>query len=277
MSRGRPSKKRGVSVVGAWTPVPLAFLRSSACASLSPHASKLLLDAIGMLGPNASGNGDLSLAPSIMALRGWRSRSTLSAAIAELEACSLLVQTRVHRRRDCALFAVGLYPIDCDHRKLDVGAVGSYAARDWEEAGANPPSEATPARWTLPRKNKNHVPSGNKAPRNRPVGERSAQATKPQSGTLSPDGTKPPVSIKNFVPPRGTFLDKPSAGDSEPMPAQTLTELFARLAVVKGGHLLMTSKPKAAQPVATRMNCESRSPVTCAPTTWPSPTYSPTG
>ena len=223
MSKGRYSKKRGVSVVGAWTPVPLAFLRSSACASLSPHASKLLLDAISMLGPNASGNGDLSLAPSIMALRGWRSRSTLSAAIAELEACSLLVQTRVHRRRDCALFAVGLYPIDCDHGKLDVGAVGSYTTHDWEEAGAKPPSEEAPARWTVPRKNENHVPSGNKALRKCPVGGQSPKASKPQSGTLSPDGTKPHVSVKNFVPPRGTFIDKPSPAVSEPAPAQTLT------------------------------------------------------
>lgn len=250
MSKGRPSKKRGVSVVGAWTPMPLAFLRSSACASLSPHACKLLLDAISMLGPNASGNGDLSLAPSVMALRGWRSRSTLAATIAELEACNLLVQTRVHRRRDCALFAVGLFPIDCDHRKLDVGAVGSYTSRDWEEAGASPPSENAPARWTLPRKIKTNVPSGNKAPRSRPVGERSAQAMKSKNVTSSPDGTKPPVSLQNFVPPRGTYLDKPSPVVSEPDPATTTAELFSRLQAAVG-LLWMMPRIKAAEPVET--------------------------
>lgn len=60
MGRDR-TKKHGVAVQGSWLPMPLAFLRSRACASLSPHGIKLLIDVLALLGPNATRNGDLSL------------------------------------------------------------------------------------------------------------------------------------------------------------------------------------------------------------------------
>ena len=78
---GKPSKKRGVAVVGAWQPVPLEFLKSRACAELSPHGAKLLMDFLGMLGPNAIRNGDINLTPKMMEVRGWTSRDSLGAAV----------------------------------------------------------------------------------------------------------------------------------------------------------------------------------------------------
>ena len=68
MGRDR-TKKHSIAVNGAWLPVPLEFLRSRACAELSPHAAKLLLDLMALLGPNATRNGDLSLAPKAMKAR----------------------------------------------------------------------------------------------------------------------------------------------------------------------------------------------------------------
>lgn len=91
---GRDRKKHGIACEGPWLPVPIEFLRSRACAELSPHAAKLLLTVWGALGPNAGRNGDISLAPKAMAVRGWNSRATLHAAVCELESAGLLCKTR---------------------------------------------------------------------------------------------------------------------------------------------------------------------------------------
>lgn len=148
-------KKQKVSVQGPWQPVSLAFLRSRACAQLSPQGAKLFIDLLAMMGPNAARNGDLSLAPSVMKVRGWRSRATLEAAAQELVTAKLLCQTRQGGRKDCSLWALTLYPLYCDLRKLDVGP-GCYSAIDY--AGPNqvdekPPSTSSPAVWRVVRKN----------------------------------------------------------------------------------------------------------------------------
>jgi hypothetical protein len=75
---------KSVAVTGDWLPLQLKFLRSRACAELSPHAAKLMLDVFALLGRNAFGNGDLSLTPKLMAARGWSGRNTLKAAVQEL-------------------------------------------------------------------------------------------------------------------------------------------------------------------------------------------------
>lgn len=169
------SKKRGVAVSGPWLPMPLDFLRSRAAAELSPHAAKLLLDVLAMLGPNASRNGDISLAPKLMSARGWSGRQTLSAATRELVEHGLLVQTRQGTRLDCSLFAVALYPLDCDLRKVDVQphAVRTSA---WAIGGAEPPSERSPAVWRRARKTKTVSPPRDEVPVKRPATGRSAAA-----------------------------------------------------------------------------------------------------
>lgn len=151
----RNDKKRSIAVSGTWQPVPLDFLRSLACAQLSPHASKLLLDMLSFMGPNATRNGDISLAPKVLAPRGWTSRASIAAAVSELQDAQLIRQTRQGGRKDCSLWAVTLYPLDCDRRKVDPGA-DSFTSRDWMQASikaAQMPTEHAPATWKRARKN----------------------------------------------------------------------------------------------------------------------------
>lgn len=153
MTRKTRAKKKTVAVSGQWLPVPLEFLRSTACASLSPHAAKLLLDVLGSLGPNAIRNGDISLAQSMLGRRGWTSRSTLLAAVRELEECGLLVKSRQGGRLDCNLFACTLYPLDAT-KPVEI-TQNAYTVSDWKGPGgshAGPPKPESPASWRRARK-----------------------------------------------------------------------------------------------------------------------------
>lgn len=170
-SMGRGGKRRGIAVSGPWLPVPLDYLRSRACAELSPHGAKLLLDVLASLGTNASRNGDISLAPKIMRVRGWSGRETLNSAVRELVDHGLLAQTRQGSRLDCSLYACTLFPLDCDLKKLDVGP-GSYRTTDYMGHGAalaNPPSETKPATWRRARKNANGNPVAGQSIEKRPA------------------------------------------------------------------------------------------------------------
>jgi hypothetical protein len=164
------ARKKTVAVNGQWLPVPLEFLRSSACASLSPHAAKLLLDVLGSLGPNAIRNGDISLAHGVLDRRGWSSRSTLLAAVRELMDCGLLVKSRQGGRLDCSLFACTLYPLD-SASPLEINQ-NAYTTRDW--AGprgelAQKPETATPVVWRRARKSKTVAPPRDDMPKKRPA------------------------------------------------------------------------------------------------------------
>lgn len=190
----RKHTRRNVAVSGSWQPVPLTFLRSRACAELSLHAAKLLLDCLAMLGPNAIRNGDISLAPKIMAVRGWTSRKTLGDAVKELETAKLLLKTRQGSRLDCNLFALTIYPLDCDLHKLDVRP-GCYNTSDWtlvKEDGDRKPTESAPARWNRVRKAKT-----DDSPRNISREKRSAVEQKEddpimQNGDFVPPGHEIP-------------------------------------------------------------------------------------
>lgn len=155
------SKRNPVTIKGPWFAMPIEFLRSRACASLSPHAVKLLLDMCAQLGPNSRRNGDLTATPSVMVSRGWNGRETLTAAVRELVDADLLVMTRRGNKRCCSLFAVTLWPIDCDLSKLDVKP-GCYTTQDWEK-GSNEqklqPTIEHPVTWNRPRKNNSGVPA----------------------------------------------------------------------------------------------------------------------
>lgn len=186
----RSNKRRGVSITGPWVPCPLDFWRSRAFASLSPHACKLLNDCLALLGPNAHGNGDLCLSHGVMRKRGWSGRETLGAAIRELEAAKLLIRTRHGSRLDCSLWALTLYPLDCDLDKLDVRP-GSYTTGDWRTAflGADkPPTDNYPATWARTRKLKTVAPPRDDMEQKRPATGR----------TSAPKRN----NITDFVPPR---------------------------------------------------------------------------
>lgn len=218
MTKGTPpkaSKKRGFVYASgvAWVPVSLDFLQSRAGASLSPHAAKLLLDCLAKLGTNATRNGDISLTPAEMAARGWSGRESLHAAIRELIEHELLVITRYGSRLACSLFAVTLYPIDCDVSKLDAGAVGSYTTHDYARHGPDVPTKDNPAKWRRARAEKKFsvAPPRDKVTRKRPATGQSPPTTRHENGTLSRHGTKTPVSEVSNVPPRVTYIETPSA------------------------------------------------------------------
>lgn len=215
-------KKRQLAVTGPWLPMPLDFLRSRAAAELSPHGAKLLLDVLALLGPNAIRNGDLSLSPKRMSVRGWTSRQTLNAAVRELVEFGLLFQTRQGSRLDCSLYACALFPLDCDLGKLDVRP-GSYRTNEWMRGGefADVPSEAKKARWRQARKARPakekaagkktfDAPPRDEVPQKRPATGQSPVADSADPPILSRHGTKPPVFGVPIVPPRDTYIEVPS-------------------------------------------------------------------
>jgi len=188
--------------------MPLDFLRSRACAEMSPYATKLLLDVLALLKPNAKGNGDLCLTPKQMAVRGWTSKATLHAAVAELEEHGLLVRTRQGGRLDCSLFALTLYPLACDPRKLEVGP-GCYATRDFERKGMGaPPTEQSPARWRTARRSKALAPVRNDRQPQRTGAERQQAASAALRTGAEPN---PPISTSAPFRTGAPSLDTPSA------------------------------------------------------------------
>ncbi len=164
-------KKRGIAITGPWQPVSLTFLRSRACAELSPHGAKLLLDVLGLLSTNAGRNGDISLTPKTMNVRGWSGRATLRATVQELLDNNLLFMTKQGSRLDCSLFACTLYPLDCDLDKLDVrpGCYATAAYTGGDGSMQKEPTETHPARWRQARKTETVAP-----PRNAKASKRTA-------------------------------------------------------------------------------------------------------
>lgn len=99
-----------------------------------------------------------------MQIRGWSGRATLAAAVRELVDANLLFQTRQGGRKDCNLWALTLYPISCDLKKIDVTPgcyyISAYAGEDrWLE---KPPTAEKPVVWKRVRKTVRHDPPGNK-------------------------------------------------------------------------------------------------------------------
>ncbi|MDE2398354.1 MAG: hypothetical protein KGM91_23215 [Burkholderiales bacterium] len=190
--------------------MPLSFLRSRAFAELSPHAAKMLLDLCAGLGPNASGNGDLNAAPATMRPKGWSSDATRRAALQELERAALIVATRQGNRRACTLYAVTLWPMQCDLSKLDHGP-GAFTTLDWIKVAADRadrPTLTAPATWNVLRKSAIGAPATGQPhvdmspPRdNPPVSDR---RLRPATGSIDP------FSAARVGPPRDTFLDLPS-------------------------------------------------------------------
>ena len=188
-SRGAVRKKDRVTVVGPWFPMPIEFLRSRACAELSPHGVKMFLDLCSCLGPNARGNGDLSAAPGIMRPRGWTSTATRVAALKELENAELLTVTKHGNRQAPTLYAITLWPLSCDLSKLEHGP-GSYSSSDWRRSGGDReerPTGEKPAVWAALRKSENGLPAR---------GQRRAVKT--------PAREQMPATASGVVPPAGT-------------------------------------------------------------------------
>jgi hypothetical protein len=225
--KGGPERKKRkdmVSVDGPWLPMPIEFLRSRACATLSPHAIKLLMDMCSMLGANAYANGDLAVYAENMAVRGWTSSATLRAALQELLRAELIVITRQGGKNLCSLYAITLWPLHCNQEKLDVGP-GAYTTSDWQHAGGcehhKPPLDAAPATWNRVRKNTIAAPvAGLTGAAMSPQREHESVMPSP---IVPAAGAVDGLIRRNAIPPRDSFLDnhlgEPSDGGVGSAPA----------------------------------------------------------
>lgn len=121
-SRGRSDWKNRRET-GPFAPFPCSVLRHPNFIGLTSKAKVLVLDLLEQLrfkegGP--SNNGDLTIAWSIMKIRGWRSKETLWAAIDELEYYGFVQKTRQGGRHRCSLYGITWWAINECKGKLDV-------------------------------------------------------------------------------------------------------------------------------------------------------------
>lgn len=120
MPRKRKSKNQGRTEKGSFISLPHSVMRSHTYASLSAYGVKLLVDLANQF--NGHNNGDLSLAYSVLKMKGWRSPSTLNKAIKELLAKGLIEVTRKGGRNICALYALTFHAVDECDGKHDIRA-----------------------------------------------------------------------------------------------------------------------------------------------------------
>jgi hypothetical protein len=126
-------------------PLPIHVLQSQELASLRPKAVKLLVDLLAQ--HRRENNGDLCASWTLMRKRGWRSKETLSGALAELREKGWLTLTRQGGRHKASLYAVSFFSIDYCGGKLDVDATAS-PSNAWRRNSPPLPS-LTPTRWPL--------------------------------------------------------------------------------------------------------------------------------
>ena len=116
----RRRKAKGRASSGSFVSLPHSVLKHPAFATLTPRATKLLIDlATQYRGKN---NGDLSMPLSQMRSRGWNSSDQLQKAKNELIERGFIAVSRQGGRNKCSLYAVTWQPIDDCKGKLDIGA-----------------------------------------------------------------------------------------------------------------------------------------------------------
>jgi hypothetical protein len=115
--------------------LPHSVLKHPAFATLTPRATKLLIDlATQYRGKN---NGDLSMPLSQMRNRGWNSSDQLQKAKNELIERGFIAVSRQGGRNKCSLYAVTWQPIDDCKGKLDINS--TYKAQNlWKGWKASP-------------------------------------------------------------------------------------------------------------------------------------------
>jgi hypothetical protein len=168
---GRPEKLRAMlkrgRTPGSYAPWPHACADSSNYKSLSPHAKALLLDFLGQF--TGYNNGDLCCAWALMKERGWRSRTTVEKARAELERKGWIVRTLQGWRNKPNLYALTIHKID-DYKKLDVGQTATPLGF-WKD-GHNPWLEdqrsARPKGTPFPTTGSCATPAGTSTPDGQP-------------------------------------------------------------------------------------------------------------
>lgn len=125
------TKQTGKGAPHSFVAMPHYMLESEQWGALSAHAVKLAMEFARQF--KGSNNGDLSVPWSRMKRRRWRSKATLSAAIAELIEAGFVVRTRSpNRHHVCALYAITWKPIDECDGKLEVSAE-RVASNAWKK------------------------------------------------------------------------------------------------------------------------------------------------
>ena len=148
---------------GQFLPFRVDVLQSPALASLSPHATKLLMDIASQW--RLGHNGDASTAfENVLRSRGWKSKATLHKALKELRASGLIIQTRQGSLHQCSLYALGWLAIDDCSGKLDVDST-TRPLNPWLTISPKVKNDA-PSTARVPKQRKNtalgtpSVPSG---------------------------------------------------------------------------------------------------------------------
>jgi len=151
-SKGFKATKYNESFVG----VVRSALDAPALCELTPHACKLLFELIRQY--RGDNNGDLTVAWSVMAKRGWRSRTTLWRCKAELIKAGFVYVTRKgHMPSTCELLALTWFPLDVSH-KFDPEALACFQPRAYLKCVALPiPKIKQKTDWTLPNGGRNNA------------------------------------------------------------------------------------------------------------------------
>lgn len=135
---GKNGRHQGTS---RYVGVPHAVLYSESYKQLPNRAKALLIDIVYHY--NGRNNGDLSTAWGIMKHRGWKSKSTLSAAINDLLNANLILKTRDGRFQNpgscCDLYALTWHPIhECLGKNLEVSPTATPPRKFSLEASKSP-------------------------------------------------------------------------------------------------------------------------------------------
>jgi hypothetical protein len=118
----KPGRERWADIKGGMAfIIPVQLTRHESYRLLSPWAHKLLADLSGQY--SGYNNGYLCAAWTLMKERGWRSKTTLGKAAAELEHFCIIERTQQGGRNKPNLYAFTFRRIDrIEGRRLDVGA-----------------------------------------------------------------------------------------------------------------------------------------------------------
>jgi len=121
---------------GGFAALPHCLLASQVYIGLTAHAIKLLNDLLAQF--KGFNNGDLCLAWTIMAKRGWKSRDTLNKVRQELLDTELILVSRYGDRKRPHLYALTFFAIDECGGKLDIKAT-ERPMRTWRLHEPLPP------------------------------------------------------------------------------------------------------------------------------------------
>ena len=141
--RGRQKGRRG----GGFFALPHHVFRASGerpapVAVISPAARAFLIDLCAQF--NGRNNGNLSAAPKIMRLYGWKSGSRIDACVVELVVAGFLTLTRQGGRNRCSLYAVTWLGIDEGPHEVKADPVPSNL---WHADKADQRDQAFISRW----------------------------------------------------------------------------------------------------------------------------------